>query len=246
LQNEENAKEQLNQAQAQMAEERTKLNTNIAALQGNVTELQTKLTESEREKSLLLKRVNDWTSVVADFSKTNQNQGELLQRALEEQNALNAELIKERKQLDDATAALIQKSAIISQLEAKLKGLNEDNAALQGTVDRYLQQFGKAVAKMEPVTKVREAVKVAPPVTDIDLEGSLTAVDLKNLLAEISIGSAAGVKEGMRFHTTRDSKFVCDVVILEVEPEKAVGWLELLPEQAQNQPKAGDAVTTNL
>jgi len=71
-------------------------------------------------------------------------------------------------------------------------------------------------------------------------------VDLKNLLAEISIGAADGVKKGMRFHATRDSKFICDVVVLDVEPDKALGWLELLQDQPQDKPKAGDAVSTNL
>ncbi|MEA3226057.1 MAG: hypothetical protein U9Q07_08910 [Planctomycetota bacterium] len=245
-QNEDSAKEELNQVQAKIAEEKTKLNADLAALQSSVGQLESKLAESERERSLLLQKVNNWTSVVADFSKTNDNQGQLLQNALDQQNKVHAELIKERKQLDDVTAALVQKSAIIVQLEGKAKGLLEDNAALQNKLDQYLRQFGKAVALPESVTKVREAVRVTPPVKDIDLAGSLIAVNLKDLLAEISIGAADGVKEGMRFHATRDSKFVCDVVILEVEPEKAVGWLELLQEQPQNQPRAGDAVRTNL
>jgi peptidoglycan hydrolase CwlO-like protein len=242
--NEDNAKEQLNEAQAKMAEEKTKLNADVTALQTNVGQLEDKLAESERERSLLLQKVNNWASIVQDFKQTNDNQGQLLENTLEQQKKLNADLNKQGKQLDEATAALIEKSAIIAQLQAKLKGLTEDNAALQGKMDQYLRQYGKALALAEPVTKPREAVRVAPPVKDIDLEGSLTSVDLKNLLAEISIGSADGVKEGMRFHTTRDSKFVCDVVILEVEPEKAVGWLELV--QADDKPRAGDAVRTNL
>jgi DNA repair exonuclease SbcCD ATPase subunit len=69
---------------------------------------------------------------------------------------------------------------------------------------------------------------------------------LPNKLAEISIGEADGVKEGMRFHATRGDAFVCDVVILDVEPEKAVGWLELLKEGVEDQPRVNDQVSTNL
>jgi hypothetical protein len=88
---------------------------------------------------------------------------------------------------------------------------------------------------------------LAPPAKDIDLSGSITEVDLKNLLAEISIGEADGVREGMRFHLTRGDKFICDIVILDVWPEKAVGWLDLVQEdQPQVQPRVNDRVSTNL
>jgi len=107
-----------------------------------------------------------------------------------------------------------------------------------------LYVFG-SIAASSPVTATREAVRVAPPTKDIDLNGMITEVDMKNLLAEISIGAAEGVKAGMRFHLTRNNKFICDIVILDVWPEKAVGWLELLPEQPQNQPKINDKVSIN-
>ncbi|UCE46868.1 MAG: hypothetical protein JSW47_14805, partial [Phycisphaerales bacterium] len=59
-------------------------------------------------------------------------------------------------------------------------------------------------------------------------------------------GAADGVKKNMRFHATRGSKFICDVVVLDVEPDKALGWLELLQDKPQDKPRAGDAVSTNL
>jgi hypothetical protein len=105
---------------------------------------------------------------------------------------------------------------------------------------------GKAIAEPTPVTAVQDAVRLTPPTKDIDLNGSITEVDLKNLLAEVSIGAANGVKEGMRFHLTRGDKFICDIVILDVWPEKAVGWLELLQDQPQDQPQVNDRVSTNL
>ncbi|KPK42571.1 MAG: hypothetical protein AMJ65_07415 [Phycisphaerae bacterium SG8_4] len=245
-QNEDTATDQFNELKKRTDEEKLKLSGDIGALQQQVTALKANLTKIEIERDTALRKEGNWASITKELTATNDNQRQLLENALDGQKNLNAELIKERKQLDDATAALLEKSAIIAQLEGKLKGMIEDNALLQNTLDKYLRQYGKAFAQPSPVTKVREAVQIAPPVTDIDLKGSLTAVDLKNHLAELSIGAADGVKEGMRFHTTRESKFVCDVVILEVEPDKSVGWLELLQEQPQNQPRAGDVVSTNL
>ena len=242
----EDAETQLNALKTRTDEEKLKLNDEISQRTQEVAALKANLTKMEIERDMALRKEGNWASITKDLTATNDNQRQLLENALDGQKTLNAELIKERKQLDDTTSALLEKSAIIAQLQGKLKGLIEDNTILQNTLDKYLRQYGKAFVQPSPVTKVREAVRVAPPVTDIDLKGSLIAVDLKNHLAEISIGAADGVREGMRFHTTRESTFVCDVVILEVEPEKAVGWLELLQEQPQNQPRAGDVVSTNL
>ncbi|MHC4425822.1 MAG: hypothetical protein ACYSYV_06980 [Planctomycetota bacterium] len=244
--NEGNANTQLNNTKKEMEQQKAKLNEEIGALQVQAGELQNKLIEVEREKALLLQKVNNWTSIVKDFTQTNDKQGQLLQNALDELNKVQTELIKERKELKDTTTALIEKMAIIALLENKSKGLLEEKTALQNKLDQFLRQYGKAIAAPVPVTTTRGQVRVAPPTKDIGLRGLITVVDLKNLLAEISIGAADGVKEGMRFHATRGDKFICDIVILDVEPEKAVGWLELLQKNLQDQPRAGDNVSTNL
>ncbi|MBC8217635.1 MAG: hypothetical protein H8E73_04160 [Planctomycetes bacterium] len=242
----EDAEAQLNALKTRTDEEKLKLNGEISQRTQEVAALKANLTKIEIERDTALRKEGNWASITKDLTATNDNQRQLLENALDGQKKLNAELIKERRQLDDTTAALLEKGAIIAQLEGKLRSLIEDSTTLQNTLDKYLRQYGKAFVQPSPVTRVREAARVAPLVADIDLKGSLIAVNLKDLLAEISIGAADGVKEGMRFHTTRESAFVCDVVILEVEPEKAVGWIELLQEQPQNQPRAGDAVSTNL
>jgi hypothetical protein len=61
-------------------------------------------------------------------------------------------------------------------------------------------------------------------------------------MAGISIGSADGVKEGMRFHVTRGDEFICDILIIDVDAEEAVGVLEYV----QQNPRVGDNVSTNL
>jgi len=181
-----------------------------------------------------------------DFSKTIENNEKLAKDALTERDLKEAELIKQGKELKDTTAALMENMAIVTQLQDESKRLLEEKTELQDKLDMYLRQYGKAIAEPMPVTAVKEAVRLTPPTKDIDLNGSITEVDLKNLLAEVSIGAANGVKEGMRFHLTRGDKFICDIVILDVWPEKAVGWLELLQDQPQDQPQVNDRVSTNL
>jgi hypothetical protein len=46
----------------------------------------------------------------------------------------------------------------------------------------------------------------------------------------------------MRFHITRGDEFICDILVTDVDAEKAVGRLELILQQ----PKTGDNVSTNL
>ena len=66
---------------------------------------------------------------------------------------------------------------------------------------------------------------------------------MKEKIAAISIGKTDGVKEGMRFHVARGSEFICDVIIIEVDSERAVGILDLLGDR---QPRVGDNASTNL
>jgi hypothetical protein len=244
--NEDNAKTQLNNTIEEKNREAEKLGEQIASLEDQINKLKGDLANAGRERDDAVRKVNNWMTIVKDFSVTVENNQQLVKDALAERDTKEAELIKQGKELKDTTAALMENMAIVRQLQEGSKRLLEEKTELQNKLDQYLRQYGKAIAAPSPVTPRREAVRVAPPTKDIDLNGMITEVDLKNLLAEISIGAAEGVKTGMRFHLTRDDKFICDIVILDVWPEKAVGWLELLQEQPQNQPKINDKVSTNL
>lgn len=244
--NEDNAKTQLNNTIEEKDRDTEKLGEQIASLEEQINKLKSDLANAERNRDLANRKVNDWVAIVKDFSKTIENNEKLTKDALTERDLKEAELIKQDKELKDTTAALMENMAIVKQLQEGSKRLLEEKTELQNKLDQYLRQFGKAIAEPMPVTAIQEAVSLAPPTKDIDLNGSITEIDLKNLLAEISIGTADGVKEGMRFHLTRGDKFICDIVILDVWPEKAVGWIELLQDQPRDQPKIDDKVSTNL
>ena len=244
--NEDNAKTQLNNTIEEKNREAEKLGEQIASLEEQINKLKGDLANAGRERDDAVRKVNNWMTIVKDFSVTVENNQQLVKEALRARNDKETELINLDEELEGTTAALMENMAIVRQLQEGSKRLLEEKTELQNKLDQYLRQYGKAIAAPSPVTPRREAVRVAPPTKDIDLNGMITEVDLKNLLAEISIGAAEGVKTGMRFHLTRNDKFICDIVILDVWPEKAVGWLELLQEQPQNQPKINDKVSTNL
>jgi len=234
---------QLNEKIAEKQQMEDKLSREIALLKTEFGELQGNLKNAEREKAALLQKVNSFASIVEGFSQTTDQQGLLLRNTLEELNKVQAEQIKERKELNETTAALIEKMAIIEMLGAENKRLLEEKFELQNSLDQLLQPKGKVAAAAVPVTPEGAIARPDIPVArDIALQGLVTAVDLKNSIASISIGTADGVKEGMKFHVTRGDEFICDILIIDVDVEEAVGVLELV----QQQPRVGDNVSTNL
>ena len=236
--------EQVNEKIEQKNELENKLRSEIASLKAKFDKVENDLKNAERQKANLLRRVSDITSVVETSSQTADNQRKLFETTQEKLNKLQAEQIKQRKELKETIVSLIEKMVIIETLEAKNKRLLEDRAELQSRLDQILQPIGEVAAVPVAVTPEKDIARPATPVAvkDIGLKGLVTAVDLKNSMARISIGTADGVREGMRFHVSRSDEYICDILILDVEAQEAVGVLELV----QQPPRAGDKVATNL
>lgn len=248
MQNEDNANRQLNELKAQTDSDKLRLGGEIDALKQQVAALTAQLKESDIAKEDALRKVNSWASIVQEYKASNDEQRKMMAEAQAVATQTQADLVKERAKHEETMNALVDKLAIIAVLEDKNKALVEEKTSLQGQIDQYLRQFGKVAVTPPSVitTKEKARVAMAAVTEDIALNGTITEVNMKDLLAGISIGSADGVKQGMRFHATRGSKFICDIVVLDVEPDKAVGWLELLQGQPQNQPNVGDNISTNL
>ncbi len=220
-----------------------RLNEEIASLKRAAGDLQTSLKTAEREKAKLEEKVNSWVSVVESFSATAEDKQLLLNKTLDDLNTLKEEQIKEQKKLAEANTALVERMAIIETLETGKRRLIEEKSDLQNRLDQLLQSSGKVAAVTAPVTPARAIARPAGPLTeDIALKGLVSGVDLKNSWASVSIGSADGVKQGMRFHVTRGSEFICDILIIDVDTDKALGVLELV----QQAPRVGDNISTNL
>jgi ABC-type transporter Mla subunit MlaD len=236
-------KEQLNEKITEKQRLEDKLNSQIASLQGHIEDLQIKLDNAERDKAELLRRVDSWTGMVQDFQETNEKQGQLLQDTLNELKQVQGEQIKQSQRLNETTATLVEKMAVIEDLETKMKRLQQEKVELQNRLDELLLPIGEVVPAPKPVTPEKDkAQPIAPGLRAVPLQGKVTGVDLKNSIASVSVGSADGVKEGMKFYATRGDKFICEILIIDVWPEEAVGVLE----RVQYQPKVGDNVSTSL
>ncbi len=245
---EQSARNELNTFKDEADRHKQQLNSTIDSLKNQVNQVQRDLQTTTAEKEDAIRRMNSWEAIVMDFSKTTDGQSQLLKNTLDELEKLRAKQIKRDKELKQTETTLLEKMVIISTLDQKAKRLLEEKIELQNRLNQLLRQYGKALAPAAPVTlrpeKVRSAriAPVAPVASDIGLKGRVTAVDPKNSMAEISIGSAHGVTEDMKFHVTRGDEFICDILILDVDAEKAVGILDLI----QQMPRVGDSVSTNL
>jgi len=243
--NEKNAKKQLNLAIEAAGKQEQKLKDDINALKIKVSQLETQLAEAKIKADEAVAQENLWREINTKFLSTNEDLRKLLEDKLAELKNVDARRIQGDKELKETTATLIEKMAIISDLEKQSKLLLEEKTDLQNQLGTRLQRTGQTVATPVTVTPLKETARVAIPAVDIGLNGLITTVDMENSLAEISIGGANGVKQNMKFHVTRADKFICDIVILDVEPENAIGTLELM-DVTKEQPKPGDNVSTNL
>lgn len=233
----------LNAKEAEKNDLEDNLGNQITSLKIELDELKGQLQGSEREKAALLQRVDRFAADVETFTKTNADNRTLLEDTIKTWKSVEADLIKEQSQHKETARLLLEKLAIIQTLETEKKQLLEEKVVLQGRLDKLLQPTGKIPTVPVTVTSEKDIARPAPVTTrDIGLKGLVTDVDLKNKMVSISIGIADGVREGMKFHVTRGDNFICDILIIDTDAEKAIGAMELV----QEQPKAGDTVSTNL
>ena len=204
-----NAKKQLQERKDKYQQQETDLSNEIASLKVQIDKLKGDLVTAQRQKAALDEKVNSWVSITEGFYTTNDKQGQLLKNTLAALNKVQADQVKERKVLNETSATLMQKMAIIETLGAQVKRLVEQKTELENRLNKLWQPMGKQAAVAEPVTPEKTTAKPARPYTkDIGLQGLISDINLKNSMAELSIGSADGVKEGMVFYTSRGDEFI--------------------------------------
>ena len=245
------AQQELEDANKKAENEKTQFNAQIVELGDRVKKLEGDLSNAEREKAQLLLKVTNMTTTVETVYAGAQQQTALFEAAQKEVQNLRTDQTARKKDLDETNQALTERMAINTELQEKVRRLTEENQGLQTQLNQYLQQYGRMATRPQttviPRTTTVQPMPTAGPVPApqtkiIGLNGRVTEVDLKNRMAAISIGSAQGVQQNMKFYVVRGDRFVANINILYVSPDKAVGSLDLV----QTEPQAGDAVTTNL
>ncbi len=155
VENEGDAKKQLNTTIEDAKEQERKLNSVIAGLESDVNDLDNELTKSDRQKVALIEEAGKWKAITREFYDTNEKQGQWLEDVRAELKKIQLDQIQSGKELKETTAALIEKMTIIETLEKQSRLLLEEKTYLQNELDKLLRQSGKAVAPPEPVTPIK-------------------------------------------------------------------------------------------
>jgi chromosome segregation ATPase len=236
------AESELNKMSGEFQRQEKERADKIAALNTDIQGLKNDLEKAKIDRDDAQRKMNSWESQVMSFSQTTTQQVQLAQDAMTELNTIKDEQIQDKKELEETTTSLIDKMAIIAQLQDQLKRLTEEKTDLQSRFDQQLRKSGKEAVTAAPITQPKETAQVAPGTREIGLKGLVKAVNTTDSYVELSIGSADGVKKDMIFHITRGEKFICDISIFSVDLDKSVGLIGLTIEP----PRPGDTASTNL
>jgi chromosome segregation ATPase len=227
---------------ADAQKKRDEASQKITELEAQKIQMQVDLATAQRSSYGCQERLTNLAGVVGGLNQTIASMDQSLTLARSELDKMRNEQVKNRKELNEVTAALNEKTVHVDALESERRRLLEQKTALDAQMTN-LAKTAKASAS-EPVTPMQPSgAKATLPATDqISLRSKIIETDFKNNLVTLSIGSADGVKKGMRFHVVRGDTFICDVVISNIDVERAAGTLELV----RQQPQVGDVALTNL
>lgn len=223
--------------QAAMQDEYDSLQSINDQLTAKISTLEIELSNEKRENSVNIQRVSDSTGIIEGMRQTVEGLRTSLEATRDDLSQKRDTLANTSKKLSEITAALDEKMVELESLEAENRRLLEVKTDLE-------KMIVASTDDIQPVTRRRETVKLAAPVAydTVSLKALVSEVDLRNNLAAISIGSADGVTNGMVFHVTRGSEFICNIKITNVDQDRAAGAIELV----QSTPRVGDNVTTSL
>lgn len=235
--------EEWNAAKVALEDAQKKASEIVPSRDAKIAQLTDDLTRAKAEVDALTKRVTDSMAVVQTANATASQQANLYETAHAQLKATESDKIQLTKEYDETQSVLLEKLAVIASQDRQIRELEEEKSEIQGRLEQYLRQYGKTPAPATAATLVSSRVQLAQPVKAIGLKGLISDLDIQNQLAEISLGSTDGVKEQMKFIVTRDNQFICNIIVLDVDAEKAVGLLDMV--QEGQTPKIGDKVSTN-
>lgn len=169
------------------------------------------------------------------LQQTSERQAETLVQYKAEREAARKQLTKTTTQTNVLLDELAHVKSINEQLQLNLKTAREENAEKQA----QLVQKDELIADLR-----RSGGKIGKDTGDVvtgdAITGTIKAVD--NQLVAVNVGSANGVKKGMKLIVYRGGTFVGHIRIQQVTLDESVG---LVIDKKMN-PQPGDKATTRL
>ena len=196
--------------------------------------LQRELEETKNELKDLTTKFNNISSKLTELSI---NYKDYLART----ERLESQLAEEREKFGkkfqeniDLYKLLNQKSTAYERIERNYRVLKEqieDQKLTIQTLEKKLEDYGGITAGGSRGDKVAVG-------TDKIIAGEIIAIDEKESLASINVGSAKGVEKGMRLVISRDAEFIGYLRIESVELNSSAGQVE----DKEKDPAMGDKV----
>ena len=223
-----------NEKTAEMKLEVDSLNDDIHDIENELVAGGVELRKSERLNINYESKRNKSLGVLEGLQTTIENMRVSERGTQDELNLTRTDLLRLKKELNEITISFYEKVVQMQQLETDKRGLLEKLTYIE------TKQVQPVVSE-RTVTPRRAAARPSLGVaTSLVINGLVS--DVSQSMVTLTVGSADGVRKGMTFYVTRGDNFICDVVITNVETDKAVGILELI----ETQPKIGDNVSTQL
>ncbi|NLF30116.1 MAG: hypothetical protein GX591_04415 [Planctomycetes bacterium] len=156
---------------------------------------------------------------------------ELLTRQLDERNAVVQDLTEQHRR------TTLQAQELARDLETARQNVSVKTGLLAAAESKILD-LEQRLARAGTGTRLGDPA----PVPTTVINGRVTAVDAAHQVAQLNVGSADGVAEGMLFILYRGTEFVGELKVAQVQPNDCAGLLSNL----QRQPQPQDKATTNL
>jgi hypothetical protein len=223
------ATRQYNELVKKSGELQKNLQDEILNLKAEKDLLASELRKSERLSMQYQNQANSMTSVLAGLDQSVKNLLASLTKTQKELDEARAEGIKSQKELNQMTSDLYEKIVQLQSIEAERRRLLEQKTELE----KQAATVGtprEIVAPVTPLPNQMASPAVAAP-AGTDIKGLI--VEIEGNLVTLSVGSADGVAKNMVFHVTRGDRFVCDVIITNVDINRSAGTLDLVVQQPQ-------------
>ncbi len=215
----------------------SRLNEDIVDLESERNTLVADLRRAERLQTQYQNQADSWRGVMTGFEQSVRQLQASLVQTQDQLDTTREQSIRDQKELNQITADLYAKIVQLQSMEAERRRLLEEKTELEQQVLALSGDFARA----QPVTPSPDVARPADPApAEIDITGVVR--DVADNLVHLSVGSADGVRPDMVFHITRDDRFICDVVITNVDVDQSAGVMQLI----QQDPQAGDTAGTQL
>lgn len=214
------------------------LQRELQTIEADKNQLASDLRKAERLAQQYQGQADSWKGVMTGFEQSIRNLQASLGQTQIQLDQARTQGVKDQKELNQITADLYEKIVQLQSLEAERRRLLEQKKELE----KLAATGGITAKEIIPVTPQPNRTAVPATVTPAGTDVKGLVVEVAQNLITLSVGSADGVKENMVFHITRGDRFLCDVVVTNVDINQCAGILDLV----QQAPQVGDTASTQL